>query len=254
MASDRDILLFRQGYYELLVALLWKEPGDELLRHLFNGIDERIHAARNLHPLLAEGWQEIARFLAETPSEQLGEAVADEYTRIFIGPHGPVINPYESFYFTGRLLDRPLANIRTFLKAIGIEKQEGYGEPEDFLAFELDVVRWMIGKQMIAAQPEEETRWLRLQVEFLKEHLLVCAPACAEDIEKARGADFYRGASRILRGFLQLECTLLREWGLDKIASLEEARQHYRAIPRWKGPTFDGISEKPETPLPQKDK
>ncbi|MGH7773140.1 MAG: TorD/DmsD family molecular chaperone [Candidatus Binatia bacterium] len=254
MVWDRDLLAFRQGYYTLLVSFFWKEPAGELLLSLSDGIGERIHAARNLHPLLAEGWQEIKRFLAETPSEYLAETVADEYTQLFIGPHAPHVHPYESFYLTGRLLDRPLADVRTFLKAVGIEKQEGYAEPEDFIALELEVMRWSIGKQITAAHPEEETRWLRLQSDFLKEHLLVWVPTCAEHIEKAQGANFYRAAAMVLRGFLEVERTLLREWGLDKISSLEEARQRYGAIPTWKGPTFDLSDKGPKAPLPPREK
>ncbi len=250
MIGDRELLAFRQGYYSLLVSVFWNEPAGELILSLSDGMGERIDASRNLHPLLAQGWEEISRFLSETPSEQLAEAVADEYTQLFIGPHGPEVNPYESFYFTGRLLDRPLADLRTFLKVIGIEKQEGYSEPEDFLALELEVMRWLIGKQMASPQPEEEKRWLQYQADFLKQHLLVWAPTCAEDIEKAKGADFYRGAAMVLRGFLEVERTLFPEWGLDKIASLEEIRRLYGAIPMWKGPTFDFSGEEAKEPLP----
>lgn len=254
MIGDRDLLLFRQGYYNLLVSLFWKEPAGELLLHLSGGISERIQAARNLHPLLAEGWEEIRRFFTETPPEDLAETAVDEYTRLFIGPYDSTVNPYESFYFTGRMWDRPLADLRTFLKTIGIEKQDGYSEPEDSLAFELEVMRWLTGKQTAAAQQEEETRWLRLQTDFLREHLLVWVPTCAEDIERSQGAKFYRGLAIILRGFLEMERTLLREWGLDKVASLEEVRQLYRAMPMWKGPTFDMPGDEPEGPLPSKNK
>jgi len=214
---------------------------------LSDGIDERIEAARNLDPLLAEGWERIQRFFTERPPESLAETVADEYIRLFIGPHGPKVNPYESHYFTGRLLDRPLAEIRSFLKEIGIEKQEGYPEPEDFLAFELEVMRWLIGKQTAAANAEEK-RWLQHQADFLKEHLLVWVPACAQEIEQTQGANFYLAVAMILRGFLQIERTLFRDWGLDTIASLEEVRRRYGAIPTWKGPTFDMPGDEPEAP------
>lgn len=250
MIGDRELLAFRQGYYDLLVSLFWKEPTSELLAALLQGIDERIQGARNLHPVLGEGWEQIKSFLNRAPHEQLTETVTDEYTQLFIGPFAPKVNPYESFYLTGRLLDRPLVDIRTFLKTVGIEKQEGYVEPEDFLAFELEVMRWLVGKQMTAANPEEETRWLRLQADFLKEHLLVWTPTCAQDIERAQGANFYRGAAMILRGFLEVERTLFREWGLDKVASLEEVRQRYGAMPTWKGPTLDFSGEEAKEPLP----
>ena len=247
MISDRDLLTFRQSYYELFVSLFWKEPPGALLLTLSKGLRERADAARNLHPLLAQGWEETGRFLNGTPLENLEEAVTDEYTRLFIGPQAPPVNPYESFYLTGRLMERPLANLRTLLRAIGIEKQEEYAEPEDFLAFELEVMRWLIGKQGNSTESEEEKRWLERQAEFLKQHLLVWAPTCAQDIEKAEGANFYRGVAMILRGFLEVERTLFPECGVDKVAALEDVRQRYGAIPRWKGPTFEMPSDKPET-------
>jgi len=251
MSDDRDLLVFRQSYYALLVSLFWKEPAKDVLLSLSNGIKERTEAAHNLHPLLAQGWEELERFLVATSSEQLAVTVADEYTRLFVGPYGVEINPYESFYLTGNLLDRPLAELRTFLKAVGIEKEAGYPEPEDFLAFELEVMRWLISKQIAATEPDEGQRWLRLQLDFLKEHLLVWAPACAEEIEKAKNADFYRGGAMILRGFMEVERIICREWGLDKVVSLDEVRQRWRAIPAWKGPTFDFSVEETKGPPPR---
>lgn len=249
MIGDHELLTFRQEYYQLLVSLFWKEPDSELLLRLSNGINERIEAAGNLDPLLAHGWERIQRFFTETPPQGLAERVVDEYTRLFIGPHDPKVNPYESFYFTGRMWDRPLSDLRTFLKAIGVDKQDGYSEPEDFLAFELEVMRWLIGKQTKAAeQREDESRWLRLQANFLKEHLLIWVPACAQEIEQAQGANFYVAVAMILRGFLEIERTLFRDWGADTIATLEEVRRRYGAIPSWTGPTFDMPGNEPEAP------
>jgi TorA maturation chaperone TorD len=248
MIGDRELLSFRQGYYELLVALFRSEPAASPFPGLSTGIKERIEAARKLNPLLAEGWQEVNRFLEETPGEDLAERVAGEYTRIFIGPHRIEINPYESFYFTGRLLDRPLADLRTFLKAIGVEKQDGYPEPEDFLAFELDVMRWLITKQAASSNSEEERSWLERQSKLLKQHLLIWAPTCACDIERVKDASFYRAAAKILRGFLELESSHFAGWGPDKIPSLEEIRRFYGSIPMWQGPTFEFPGDAPAAP------
>jgi TorA maturation chaperone TorD len=251
MISDRDILSFRQDYYEMLVALLRKEPSGELLQRLANGSRERGQAAGNLHPLLGEGWKALERFMAGTPPEQLAETVAEEYVQLFIGPLAAAVNPYESFYLTGRLLARPLAAIRDFLKAVGIEKLQEYPEPEDFLAFELEVMRWLISKQMAASDPNNEKQWIELQADFLKEHLLVWGPACAKDIERAEGAKFYRCAGKILQGFLELELNFFREWGVDKVLSIEAARQRYGAVPAWKGPTFDMSGDMPGGAKPE---
>ena len=247
MIHDRELLSFRHSYYELLAALFRKEPSSELLQQLADGIAERTQAARNLHPLLGTGWEEIDRLLKDTPADRLAETVADEYTGLFIGPHGPEVNPYESFYLTGRLLDRPLAAVRIFLSSAGIEKLEEYPEPEDFLAFEMDVMRWLIGKQT-AADPQDQARFLRLQADFLNKHLLVWAPTCAQDIERATSAKFYGFAAKILQGFLAVELSFLREWGLDKVATLDGERLRYRTFPVWRGPTFDPSAEKPGDP------
>jgi|ERR1051325_3388009 TorA maturation chaperone TorD len=239
MIDDRELLSFRQSYYQVLGALFRKEPSRELLQQLAGGIREPTHAARNLHPLLGAGWEAMERFVADTPVDQLAEAVAGEYVELFIGPLVAPVNPYESFYLTGRLLDRPLADVRTFLKSTGIEKLDDYPEPEDFLAVELEVMRWLISKQRAEADPGDERQWIELQARFLKEHLLIWAPACAKDIERAESAKFYRSLAKMLQGFLELELDFFRECGLDKIASLDAARQRYGSTPIWRGPTFD---------------
>ena len=43
----------------------------------------------------------------------------------------------------------------------------------------------------------------------------------------------------ILRGFLDVERTLFRDWGCDQVASLADARQRYGASATWQGPTFE---------------
>ena len=248
---DRELVEFRHTYYSLFVRFWWREPPVEFITALQEDITDRIDGAAAVNPLMGEGWQSIQRYLAEEAPED----VADEFTRLFLGPFGTQVNPYESYYLTGQLFKAPLVSLRGFLKRLGLEKREDeFAEPEDVLAFELEVMRWLVDKQMTAANPEEETRWLQLQADFLKEHLLVWVPTCAEDIERAGGANFYRGAALILRGFLEVERSLFREWGLDKIASLEEARQRHGMSPTWKGPTFDVPGEEPEGPLPSKDK
>lgn len=239
MIGDRDLLAFRQAYYDLFVSLLWREPDGKLLAGLAEGIEERIRSARHLHPLLGAGWEAIGRFLDGAERDRLAGAVADEYTQLFLGPRGPEVNPYESYYLTGRLWDRPLGVLRDFLKDIGLAKEEGYAEPEDFLAFELEVMRRLIAHQGAAVNPEGEARWLDVQATFLKRHLLVWAPAAAQDLAEARGAIFYRGMAKVLQGFLQLERNLFLRWGPEELKSLEEARQGFAREKEWKGPLFD---------------
>ncbi len=239
MIGDRELLAFRQGSYDLLVSLLWKEPRTELLTALRQGIEDRVRGAQQLHPLLGEGWQELQGFLDATPSQHVGEAVAEEYTRLFIGPQVPEISPYESYYLTGRLLDRPLAEIRAFLHEVGIAKQEGYPEPEDFLVFELEIMRRLIARQREARDPDEETQRFNTQAAFLKRHLLVWAPTAAADLARAKSAVFYRAVAKLLQGFLDFERDLFKEWGPEVLRSIEEVRHEHASKPEWSGPLLE---------------
>ncbi len=238
MIGDRELLGFRQGYYDLLVGLLWREPADELVLALTAGIAERIQAASALHRLLGEGWAALARFAADVPPAERGEAVRDEYTRLFLGPGAPELALYESHYLTGRLLDRPLAALRVTLAELGIEKQPDYPEPEDFVAFELEVMRCLVRRQADARDPDGEAPAIDAQARFLKRHLLVWGPAAARDLGSAR-APFYGGVGRLLEGFLALEQELVRQWGPEPLVSLETARGRYAGRPGFTGRVFE---------------
>jgi TorA maturation chaperone TorD len=247
MLTDKALIEFRHTYYRLFVQLLWKEPAAELVTALQEDIEARISAAAGIHARMGEGWKIIQGVLAE----QAPETVAEEFTVLFLGPFAPQVIPYESYYLTGHLFKAPLIVLRSFLKGLGVEKQaQEFAEPEDMLAFELAVMRWLIGKQMAAGHSVEDTRWLELQAAFLKQHLLVWAPTCAQDMESAPGAHFYRGVAMILQGFLEVERTLFRDWGLDHIVSLEEARQRHGVYSTWQGPTFDLSGGEAEAPVP----
>ncbi|MGH7388885.1 MAG: TorD/DmsD family molecular chaperone [Candidatus Rokuibacteriota bacterium] len=238
MIGDRELRDFRADHYGLFVSLLWREPSGELLEALGRGIDVRVTAAQGLHPQLASGWREIAGFLVRVPAAEVAATVGDEYTRLFVGPYGVEIYPYESYYLTGRVFDRPLAELRAFLATIGIARQEGLSEPEDWLAFELDVMRRLVQRQAEAGGVEAETRVLDQQAAFLKRHLLVWAPSAAREVAEAKGAVFYRGVGHLLAGFLALEQEFFESRGQEPLVSVEDARRQY-AGSDWQGPLFD---------------
>lgn len=234
MLRDHDLIQFRKTYYRFFVKLLWKEPEADFVAGLRDGkAQERTEAAAAVHPLMGKGWQAVDDFLA---SHEPGSVTA-EYVQLFLEPFAKGIRPYASYYLTGQFFTEPLKAWRAFLKRLGVEKPaDGFSDPEDVLAFELDVMRWLIDKQAAA---EDSDAWLRLQATCLKEHLLVWAPSCAADIEQVPQAAFYGGVAKILRGFLEVERSLFVDWGLDHVATLSEARAHYGAPAEWRGPLFD---------------
>lgn len=247
MRGDPDLLAFRRTYYDLLVALLAREPAPALLCALGETVEDRTRAAHALHPLLGEGWEEIGQALDRKPVETAAKEAARQFSRLFVGPFAPLVNPYESYYLTGKLFERPLAEVRAFLVRAGIEREAGYHEPEDSLTFELEVVRQLVGRQAAEDPTASAAPWLELQVAFLKDHLLVWGPACALDLDRAAGPGLYRGAARLLRGFLALERDLVTDGGAGEPRSLEEAQAGHRRGVGWRGPLLESDLEPPPT-------
>ena len=239
MIGDADLRAFRAGYYGLFVSLLWREPLADLLAALDRGIAARVAGAQGLNADLATGWKEIAAFVADVPAAARAEVVADEYVRLFLWPQGAALHPYESYYLTGRVLDGPLAVLRADLASLGIDKDPAYAEPEDFLAFELDVMRRLLVRQEEAKNPDDQNAALHGQAAFLKRHMLVWGPAAAADLAAAGDAPFYRGVGRLLLGFLELEGEAFVAFSADPVATIDEARQRFAGSGQWKGPLFD---------------
>ncbi len=248
MIGDRDLLDLRLGYYDLFVGLLWREPAPELVSALAHGNEERIRAARALTPRLGEGWEALARLRAAGAPTQLAEAAVDEYTRLFLGPGSPALSLYESHYLTGRLFDSPLAAVRASLQELGVEKDPTYAEPEDFLAFEIEVVRTLLRRQEAAPDRDGQTRAVDGQAMFLKRHLLVWGPTAAGDLAAAGEAPFYQAVGTLLQGFLALEVSLVKEWGPEELRPLDAARQRFTRRSEFRGRIFDVPSEPSEEP------
>ena len=236
MNGDKDFAELRQKHYGLFVRLLWKEPDSDFLLSLLEGIEERIKAVERISPLMAEGWQNIRRFLE---NNEPGE-VDFEFAKLFLGPHKPAIFPYESYYLAGAVFQAPLTEVRSFMNVVGLEKiEEELMEPEDTLSFELEIMNWLVKKQFSSEVKQEEEKWLGFQAEFLKKHLLVWAPYCARDLESVSQADFYKGVGMLLRGFLEIELKNFRDHGPDKVVSIEAAQKRYGQRRAWTGPVFD---------------
>ena len=104
-------------------------------------------------------------------------------------------------------------------------------------------MNWMISKQTSTEDSETEEKLLDLQALFLKKHLLFWAPKCAKEIESAPHAEFYKGAGKLLRGFLELEKQLFHDRGPEKIESLQAARKRYGSKKEWKGPLFEAVPD-----------
>ena len=108
----------RAQIYQLLAVLLSSPPSDELLKGLasLQGDDTPLGSAyKNLAAL--------AQRTTAVDAEQ-------EFNNLFIGVGRGELLPYASYYLTGFLNEKPLADLRTDLMTRGVKVSDGVKEPE----------------------------------------------------------------------------------------------------------------------------
>jgi TorA maturation chaperone TorD len=125
------------------------------------------------------------------------EAAEREYFNLFIGVGRGELLPYASYYLTGFLHERPLADLRGDLGRLGIERAEGIAEPEDHIAFLCETFAGLLAGAF-AAGPEEA-------VPFFTRHIRPWAARLFADLEKAEAAGFYRAVGRLGRLAVEIE-------------------------------------------------
>ena len=189
-ASRADILpedMLRADMYGFLATLLRGEPSDELLTTVVSikGDPSAIGSASSI--------------LATLAGKLSGDEVRDEYMRLFIGVGRGEILPYASYYLTGFLNDKPLANLRNDMAEFGIERADGVKDPEDHIASLYDIMSGMIRGAF--GEPTD----LAVQARFFKKHIEPWAPLLMQDIEAAKSAVFYAPVGTIGRAFMDIE-------------------------------------------------
>jgi TorA maturation chaperone TorD len=124
-------------------------------------------------------------------------ALEREHFKLFIGVGRGELMPYASWYLTGFLHDRPLADLRAALRRLGVERAPGVPEPEDHIAFLCETLAGLI-EGRFAGEPEEATI-------FFGRHLRPWAARFFRDLEKAEAARFYRAVGALGRAAVEIE-------------------------------------------------
>lgn len=114
--------MLRAQQWSLIASLLVAPPDSDALSALagLTGDDTALGQAYGV--------------LADTAGAADAEDVAREFFELFVGVGRGELLPYASFYLTGFLNERPLADLRRDLAMMGIERVEGRFEPEDHIA------------------------------------------------------------------------------------------------------------------------
>ena len=185
--SEEDVL--RADMYDFLASLLRKEPSDELI--------EKVCQLEGDETPIGSACLTLAH-LAKTMDNGL---IRNEYVEMFIGVGRGEILPFASYYLTGFLNDKPLANLRTEMSEIGIARAEDVKEPEDHIASLFDIMSGLIRGQFGRTFSIDE------QAKFFKKHIEPWAGLLMQDIEAAKTVVFFAPVGTIGKVFLEIEST-----------------------------------------------
>ncbi len=170
----------RADLYALLAGVLWRAPDAAVVAQL---------------GALAGDASEIGVALgavAAAARQATPESAAREHFTLFTGVGGGDLMPYGSYYQTGFLHERPLADVRADLRALGIERADGVAEPEDHVAFLCEMMAVLI------REGGDDAAWFG-------RHLSPWARFFFRDLEAAPAAGFYRSVGRLGLVLMELE-------------------------------------------------
>ncbi|MGG5818339.1 TorD/DmsD family molecular chaperone [Falsiroseomonas sp. HW251] len=174
----------RARLFALLGRLMGGAPDAPLLA--------RLRLLRPAGGELGEAYGALAAAASVTP-----DAAEREYFNLFIGVGRGELLPFASYYLTGFLHERPLAELRGDLAEIGIARAEGVAEPEDHIAFLCETYAGLIAGAFPGGAEEAGP--------FFAHHLRPWAGRLFADLEKAEAAGFYRAVGRLGRIAMDIE-------------------------------------------------
>lgn len=187
VAEEEELL--RARLYALLSRLLATAPDARLLAEL--------KGAEGDSSELGKAFVSLAREAASTSAAD----AKSEYHDLFIGIGRGELVPYGSYYLTGFLHEKPLAELRGALAALGIARDSSVKEPEDHIAALCEVMAGLIDGTLGAPAP------LAVQRRLFEQHIGTWAARFFTDLEAAEAAKFYRAVGRIGRLFVGIETT-----------------------------------------------
>lgn len=173
--------------YQLLGTLLNNPPSDELLRGLAQ--------LRGDESVIGQASGSVATLASRCKSADIER----EYANLFIGLGRGELLPYASYYLTGFLNEKPLADLRTDLMARGIKRAEGVVEPEDHMGTLCEIMAGIITGDFECASDVDSQR------AFFDAHLAKWAEHFFTDLEGAQNAVFYGPVGSLGRAFMAVE-------------------------------------------------
>lgn len=164
-------------------------------------------------PRLKKGFETMGNYL-RAASQRSPNAVKleldVEYANLFLGVKRKPAHPSESIYLSKEqsMYQEPRDRVLSIYWKAGIDKKKEYTEPEDHIAVELQFMEYLCRKLVEAlrgGEAREATRYLKIQEEFVNDHLARWVPRLAADVLESGELDFYRGVALVTDAFVALD-------------------------------------------------
>lgn len=193
-----DIDLLRSQQYGFLSRILATAPDATLLRQIASVDGDQT-------PLGA-----AFRLLASAAARADAPRVEREFFELFVGVGRGELLPYASFYLTGFLNERPLADLRGDLARLGVARVDGRHEPEDHIAGVLEVMSGLASGRFGRGHADE--------AEFFARHVAPWAGMFFADLAEAPSSDFYRAVAEIGRLLIDIETRAFALGGQEAVS------------------------------------
>ena len=128
------------------------------------------------------------------------DALQEEYEAVFVGMGRPPVMLFGSFYLSGFMNEKPLAELRGDLMKLGFAREANVTEPEDHLAALCDVMRALILGDVASAPASIEQ-----QRTFFTRHIQPWIAQCCTAILQNEKANYYKRVAAFAQSFFEIE-------------------------------------------------
>jgi len=128
------------------------------------------------------------------------DAVAQEYTDLFIGVGQSEVNLHGSHWLVGAMLERPLAELRSELASLGLARRPEVTMLEDHLSALFETMRLLI-----AGKDDRAPASVAMQRDFFERHIAAWAFSCCAAIGASAIANYYARVAEFTDQFLALD-------------------------------------------------
>jgi len=127
------------------------------------------------------------------------KAVRTEYNALFIGLGRGELLPFASYYLTGFLNEKPLANLRATMAGFGMTRANVVFEPEDNIASLMEMMAGMIVGRFgrVASVAEQQA--------FFNAHISTWATHYFNDLQGAKSSILYASIGAVGLAFMEIE-------------------------------------------------